>query len=490
MSTKKNHTQRSLLTLPASIYLFITLTIYPFFMLNGYFNAIYAKGIFQIYSILITDVIAILFLIIEHKKKEKTNSGSFPLLDYSILGFAITAVISGLLSPFGSNAFSGAQSWYMAAFELVLYASIYALLSKHLPSEIGLLTISYVVFAIVFLIAVLQGFQLDLFQLKSALSSDQWTSHISTVGNTNIYAGFLSLVLPFLMHQYITSKHSHHRILLGFDLILGFISLVVASSDAGYLGVGVGCLIILGYYLYHGKHFEEIQRLFQAVFMISVAILIIDFAYTFMDNQCISLSGISKLMQTYHLEFLPISLCVFFYFLSKAKIQFSLRKIFYSYIGIIIITATIALIYNVINFSFSWGTKRGYIWFVAMDLWKNFSIKEKLLGVGPDCFGLAIEQHTQYLTYINEHWNVSIANAHNEWLQYLCTMGLVGLFFYIGIIIGTIKTFINRQSSSLLCLSFFVGCMGYFSQGFFTNPNPFTATYLVIALACLRYTSK
>ena len=74
MNTKKNHTQRNLLSLPASIYLFITLTIYPFFMLNGYFNAIYAKGIFQIYFILITDVIAILFLIIEHKKKEKTNT--------------------------------------------------------------------------------------------------------------------------------------------------------------------------------------------------------------------------------------------------------------------------------------------------------------------------------------------------------------------------------------------------------------------------------
>ena len=86
---------------------------------------------------------------------------------------------------------------------------------------------------------------------------------------------------------------------------------------------------------------------------------------------------------------------------------------------------------------YSWGSNRGYAWHWAILMFINGSLKIKLFGAGPD---------TAYLMYISNYKNEMDANLpyyfkspHNEYLNYLVTVGLVGLFAYMAIVITAVK---------------------------------------------------
>ena len=236
-------------------------------------------------------------------------------------------------------------------------------------------------------------------------------------------------------------------ILFSVPIMNSFASLFFAGSDSGYVGVFCGCAILLGYYL-HPYDKEILADLIKKFLMIGMEYLIIDVLYIILKERMIAVSGISLYILSYHLELILIAVCAVFLFLIKKKINLSFKALHKIYIGAIIAAVIIGIIYNISIFSFSWGTKRGYIWYMALDMWMNGSLKDKLFGIGPDCFGFAVRENAEYMAYITQHWNVNIANAHNELLQYLCTMGLFGLAAYICIFIGCIKTFIGSKEQS------------------------------------------
>jgi O-antigen ligase len=58
--------------------------------------------------------------------------------------------------------------------------------------------------------------------------------------------------------------------------------------------------------------------------------------------------------------------------------------------------------------------------------------------VGPDCFGAYIYEAfpvKEYVVVEGPFANTTIANAHNEWLNQLVNIGLLGLCAYVGIFI-------------------------------------------------------
>ncbi len=467
-------------------YLFITITIYPLFVLNGYFNTIYAKGIFQIYLILFVDILCLIAILIQRiRKKPITRSHS--MTDKFVLGFAFVAVISAFSSSYGSNAFSGAKAWYMGAFEILLFCSVYFLIKNHLQKEPTLFYCGTLVIGVVFFIAFLQGFSLDIFHLKDGLSENQIKDYISTVGNTNIFAGLLSMVLPFLCYHGIHTKNKPTSLFIQIVTILGFDALLFASSDAGYLGVGTGLLILLGWYLKESTRQKELLSYLKLGILICLSYVCIDVCYFIFAKQMLTLSGLSKGLIHYHLEIVILPILLVLTFIIQRKNGYLGTKIFKVFIGVIFSTVAVYLIYTIINFSFDWGTKRGYIWYMALDIWKNGSLKDKLLGIGPDCFGLAVSNSSKYASYISSHWNVSIANAHNEVLQYFVTTGVIGCLFYLGTFGVSIYEFlIKNENEKLARLPFFSAVVGYFVQGLVTNPNPFTTTFLILFLAVLN----
>ena len=79
-----------------------------------------------------------------------------------------------------------------------------------------------------------------------------------------------------------------------------------------------------------------------------------------------------------------------------------------------------------------WGTGRGYVWKLALKIYDDFPLSHKLFGYGPDTFGVITVQN-----FWDEMLSISkqkFENVHNEYLQYLITIGIVGLISYVSML--------------------------------------------------------
>nr|WP_300783386.1 hypothetical protein [uncultured Acetatifactor sp.] len=66
-------------------------------------------------------------------------------------------------------------------------------------------------------------------------------------------------------------------------------------------------------------------------------------------------------------------------------------------------------------------------------------MKDKLLGAGPDCYGVAVfgRLGTGSDVWKGEHWEGAVfTNAHNEVLSQLCNVGILGTVSYLAIFLA------------------------------------------------------
>ena len=84
----------------------------------------------------------------------------------------------------------------------------------------------------------------------------------------------------------------------------------------------------------------------------------------------------------------------------------------------------------------AWGSGRGTLWKVAWQGFLRNGWLQKLVGVGPDCFAEYIYSTFtgDELLILEGRWsNALYANAHNEWLNHLINLGIMGTGCYLGI---------------------------------------------------------
>ena len=85
-----------------------------------------------------------------------------------------------------------------------------------------------------------------------------------------------------------------------------------------------------------------------------------------------------------------------------------------------------------IIFDDAWGTHRGYNWRLAMKYIKDFPLYKKLLGSGPETYGIYTHVYDHYA--MMDKFAETYDSPHNEWLQYLFTTGILGFVGYYGMV--------------------------------------------------------
>jgi hypothetical protein len=94
------------------------------------------------------------------------------------------------------------------------------------------------------------------------------------------------------------------------------------------------------------------------------------------------------------------------------------------------------------------GTIRKYVWQAAISAWKS-SGKTMLLGTGTETFVYAFYRWKPWKHNLTSEWDFLYNKAHNEYLNYLATTGVLGLGTYL-LFIGTfVVWFIKSQISSI-----------------------------------------
>ena len=89
-------------------------------------------------------------------------------------------------------------------------------------------------------------------------------------------------------------------------------------------------------------------------------------------------------------------------------------------------------------FDDAWGTQRGYVWRVCLEEFRGQNFLHRLIGIGPDNFSVQMLLHRY--KEMAEVTGQIYDSAHNEFLQYLFTVGYLGLAAYIGQLVSSVVT--------------------------------------------------
>ncbi|MBO5387133.1 MAG: O-antigen ligase domain-containing protein, partial [Lachnospiraceae bacterium] len=81
-------------------------------------------------------------------------------------------------------------------------------------------------------------------------------------------------------------------------------------------------------------------------------------------------------------------------------------------------------------------------------------------------------------------------NAHNELLQYLVTLGILGVISYLGVVVSSVFYMLKYGKGNYMVYGFFTATVGYFFQSIINLNQPITTPlYFVIMALGVGYTT-
>lgn len=402
---------------------------------------------------------------------------------YSFIGFQI---IAGMLSPYHEDAIMGTQGRYLGMVFYILVGFAYYYIKRYFKDHQFIFKVLLITTFFVYLLAVLNFFNVDPLGFSENLTRDQVRFFYSTIGNMNFLSSLICMTTPITIILYLNCNDIKEKVFYHVMLASGFMCLVIANSDSGYLGLGACSLMLL---LYISNDTVKLQRLLLVfVNLLLSARFIAILTVCFQDNR--GLETISNILANSSISaILLVCIMIFYLIVVKYKIFINLKLslvLFISVIGIIAFilyyvnvidrTTPLGFLENYLRYTKSWGTYRGVVWNMSLDIFKEAPLQMRLFGYGPDTLKLIITDTFGSQSLV---WD----NAHNEYLQYLVTGGLCTLLSYLCILIGSTYRLLKHKVPSvwLKCAMFAV--LTYAVQAIVNINQPITTPLFFLIMA-------
>lgn len=485
----------------ASMGVFLLLAVLPLFITNKYYNLTFSKFIFFISVTGAFFFMCLIFCDRVRKEIPKKKHRYFlqwlsecDRLALSFAAFLAVGFFSMLFSPYPYSSFCGYAGRYMgfdfvcAVFLLYFFVTRYYRLKDR---EIICFEVSGV---LVILLALTEFFGFDPFGLMKTVPKESMGTFLSTLGNINVLASFIALLLPISMY-YLTFFDKLKSIPIFItSTVFGYVGVFVSNSDSAYLAL-LAAFWIIGLMAF--KKSESTYRFLLAFSLFWLSAFLFGVVH-----------GISK--KAFHLTdltdyvtarwaiipffiFAAIALIVKYKPLSEKKL-----KIFrYAYI-VVSVFAAVAVAFAIIYFSAfdtktplkgflsyfrfndSWGTDRGMVWKMGFSAFGKMPFINKLFGYGEDTIVVLFAKYFKQ-EMLNSGYYTD--NAHNEYLQYLLTMGIFGLAAYISILFFSLKKLLKKSGDYVVCGAIAVSVFAYAVQAFVNISQPITTPIMFLFMA-------
>ncbi len=480
-------------------YISLVLFILPLIITNAYYNITETKlWAFYILSgayIIIQLSVFLIFLLMNRNVLLKSIRFKLCFLDVAFILFALSYFISGVLSQYGSkDVLFGIGSRYQGFATIILYVVIYFVLTRTFSFSPKCLIWAGISFSIVSVIALLNGVSVDPLGFYSELSSDNQKLYISTIGNVNFYSAYFNILLPMLVVGFCKANDKKTLAIFTGFVVMGSIGMVFTSSESFLLGFLLAMLLIL-LFLMDDK--RALKRFLASCYLFLFTIAIYTNLYYsgfIKDSLNFEPSALMKFVSN------PVIVCIlivlftglFIIASKKPDAVIHIKKIYgivlviglsLGVVSIILINTVfkdvdLGTLDNYLKFSEKWGTNRGQNWAFCVKEFYDAPIVSKLFGFGPETYHHLTEKTGFYR-------NKSLDQAHNEYLQYLISVGVFGLGAYISIIFGTIKKCVRRVGSNAVAMSILCGLIAYWVQASVNIAQPFTTPIMFIFIAVL-----
>lgn len=498
-----NQTERTDLT---GIYITLLFILFPLAIHHGYTDILTVKtNIFYILTGSYLFLMCIYFLTREsHTEKKFWDSRS--VSDFFALGFLVTAVISWLCNGNKKEQFFGTYGRNMGLLAVIccvlLYLTVRATLQFKQYVINGILAAGMVVCSL----AVINHLGFD--PLSAYVGFEADTKFLSTLGNRNTLAAYIALLLPFGMTLFMFGKQWKSKIYYGIFCFIGFLGMTAADSDSAYLVTGVTFLVLL----LLAKGAEEGFYLITLVAIYSVSELLFVLLRRIRGKEsCLYLhGGIPEMLLDVriNLALFVITLILLFTgnILWKQKKD---AKVFWKWFRIVMLSVTavfaaglvifmiyvnvawtkheakeqLGALYSYLYFSNAWGTKRLRIWRAALQIYERMPIIKKLIGVGPAGFYFASQTYLSAEELAVFTKQGQLIDAHNEYLQYLVTYGMIGVVLFIGYVTSAIGSILKVGKEKREILAFAMAGIAFLVQAVVNNAHIYIDTLAFVLLA-------
>lgn len=374
-----------------------------------------------------------------------------------------------LISAFNSkdinNALWGYKGFYLGAF-LVLVATLAIYVFKDLKIESKYYLPVIISITIINLIAILHSFEIDVLKLHYNILDVSYHKYLSTIGNINWYAGFLSLVVPLFACLYLLEDKYHCLY-----LIASYTSVMVVGllgSDSIYLGLGSVSFFIIPT-IFESK--KTLKRFSSLLLVFDLALIIARKLLYCMDGYSGELRRLAIIIP---LLMIAIVLLLFAHLIKEDYYLKISKKLIIACEIILVSILFIFIFLNIRKGDYSWTTGRIPLWQDSLKIFNNFKPFNKLLGIGLE---------NLYLIYgpINERYQAIYLSSHSEWIELLLTGGYLAFFSYLSIYLLILFTYFKSKNKRKLT-PFGMSFIAYFGQSLVNSSTVTSVMLLTIIL--------
>jgi len=453
------------------VYTMLIIVVMPFYNTEGFarigtdkFTFLKQLSVISVKFFVPVLVLFVLFWIMEQGKK---ISIKLSVTDGFALLYGGALLLSYLFCDSKKEALWGAGGWYMGLLSQLILLAIYFLVSRFWKVRRWQVLLFLPVSAIVFGLGYLNRF--DIFPFDMQVDNVQF---ISTIGNINWYCGYLVSVFfggyYLLWHSDVWNSVGKlwKRILLMLYVAIGFATLVTQGSMSGLFTLVV---ILAVSFCMSVKKPKRMLLFWQEVFLFSVMCLItyvgrekMQWQITYTDSMVdvLTKSPVPVVMTIIAAGLVWILFCYdkkgnypykFFEIVAKVAMIGMVVGVFLFIILIVINTRHPGSLgplseYSVFTFSPTWGSNRATTWKAGLWCFWEQNLLHKLIGVGPDSMSVYLyNAGSKELKLMVQQvfGELSLTNAHNEWITVLVNTGLLGFTGFVGMMVSAMVRFLR-----------------------------------------------
>lgn len=491
-----------------SVAILAILVVFPLYYRDHYFDILESK--YQFYYMTMISMFAVVlllslaFLIVdalefkaEHAKTcIKKCSSAFPrdvrtAVDVCLIIFLVVAIISTCQSDYVYEAFWGNEGRFTGLFLHLIYIAGFFVISRLYRFKGWHLYIFLAVAMLPLLFGITDYFRLDLLGFKENVAAEDVDAFTSTFGNINTYITFIGILFGALSALFVMEDKGWKAVLSFAGYMITVVAMIMSNSENGILAAA---FIFVFLPLFAFRYMRGIERyllllsgFFASCYVVSWINKNVDMPLVALDGVCHILANLSFALPN-ALLFGSLALAVYFLRLRAdkgKKADFGSRyiKIWAGFlivcfcIGIFVLyDANVAghserygALGSYLHFSDEWGNYRGMIWKIALESYAKQPFGHKLWGYGLDTFGLMTYDYRDITNSMNAQVYDS---AHNEYLQYLVSVGPVGLLAYVGFLGTALYIIVRRAKEKKWGMAIAAGVSCYLLQAMVTINLP------------------
>lgn len=517
-----------LMTGITSAFLLYMLVIYPLALHDHYFDITYTKyTVFKVGVILFAVIWAMGLVIVltginagDMKGRHAGGNAKVGTMDklkavicdgvygtdICMVLFFISGVMSFIMAEDKKNAFTGAQGRYCGLAFMILIFIMYIIVSAKVSNMEKMWSLISMVFVLVssvtFIIAILQNIGFDPFKLLDGINRKQRNIYVSTFGNIDIFGSFICIALPLFMGLYVTEKSNIKRIVYGIGVFAGFMAFIPANADVVFAGVGAAVIAVL----FATVYMERVNRLFELVMLGSGGYLGMVLLRMLVGTNGAKITGFNRLAEHPALLVIIFAVGLFIRLIIQVYINKNKTEVYINKqkngtgikliiaLAVVLISGIAVIIYgrknNLAMFDFNdkWGSYRGYIWRRVTGLYGELPFVQKIFGHGNESIRSLMDD--RFYDEMLQVTGTVYDNAHNEYLQYLVTQGLLGMLSYVGVVVAAAIAGVKKIKKSPYILGLLLAVVSYGVQAIFNVNQCITTPYMFLMTAMLIGTCR